>query len=104
MSKKARRSFTKEQKATAVKIIKGSPGKPLSQIAMELGISESALRKWTKQERIDARSDSEGPLSSAEREELRTLRKDNKRLVMERDFLKHAAVYLGGREGSVVLF
>jgi transposase len=47
MSKKTRRFFTTEQKAKAVNIVQQS-GKPVSQVARELGLTESALRQWVK--------------------------------------------------------
>lgn len=42
MSTKPRRQFTPEQKAEAVRIVTQS-GKPISQIAREMGLTESAL-------------------------------------------------------------
>jgi transposase len=44
MSNKPRRQFTPEQKAEAVQIVRQS-GKPTSQIAKEMGLTESVLRK-----------------------------------------------------------
>ena len=44
MTKKPRRYFTNEQRAEAVNIVKQS-GKPVSQVAKEMGLTESALRK-----------------------------------------------------------
>ncbi|MBE9140133.1 transposase [Nodosilinea sp. LEGE 07088] len=52
MSQKPRRTFTDEQKAEAVRIV-GQSGKPVSQVAQEMGLTESALRKWVKQAQID---------------------------------------------------
>ena len=52
MSKKRRMTYTSEQRATAVKIAKESEGKPIGQIASELGVSESSLRKWMRQHEI----------------------------------------------------
>ena len=53
MSKKPRRKFTDEQKSAAVKIVE-ELGKPISQVAREMGLTESALRKWVKQAKIDS--------------------------------------------------
>ena len=64
-----------------------------------MGLTESALRKWVKQARIDRSGDTEGSLTSAERQELTTLRRDLKRVQMERDFLKKAATFFA-RESS----
>jgi transposase len=98
MTQKPRRTFTDEQKAEAVRIV-GQSGKPVSQVAQEMGLTESSLRKWVKQARIDRSGDTEGSLTSAERQELNTLRRDLKRVRMERDFLKKAATFFA-RESS----
>ncbi|NJR71594.1 MAG: IS3 family transposase [Synechococcales cyanobacterium CRU_2_2] len=98
MTKKPRRLFTDEQKAEAVNIVKQS-GKPVSQVAKEMGLTESALRKWVKQSQIDAQPRIEGELTSAEQQELLMLRRELKRVKMERDFLKKAANLL--RKGKL---
>ena len=92
MTKKPRRYFTDEQKAEAVNIVKQS-GKPVSQVAREMGLTESALRKWVKQSQIDAQPRLEGELTSAEQQELVRLRRELKRVTLERDFLKKAAAF-----------
>ncbi len=92
MPQKPRRTFTPEQKAEAVSIVKQS-GQPVSQVAQELGLTESALRKWVKQAAIDQGSGSSGGLTTQERAELMVLRKELKRVQMERDFLKKAATF-----------
>ncbi len=92
MTQKPRRLFTDEQKAEAVRIVHQS-GKPVSQIAKEMGLSESALRRWVQQAQIDHQPNSQGQLTSAERKELIALRRDLKRVQMERDFLKKAATF-----------
>ncbi len=63
-------------------------GNPVSQVARERGLSESALRKWVKQAQIDALAEGQGQLTSAERQALNQLRRELKRVEMERDFLK----------------
>ena len=98
MTKKPRRLFTDEQKAEAVRIATQS-GRPVSQIAQEMGLTASALRQWVKQAQIDHQSDPQGQLTSAERKELITLRRDLKRVQMERDFLKKTATFFA-RENS----
>ncbi|CAA9590594.1 Transposase [uncultured Synechococcales cyanobacterium] len=92
MTQKPRRTFTDEQKAEAVRIV-GQSGKPVSQVAKEMGLTESALRKWVKQAQIDHQDNPQGPLTSVECQELNTLRRDLKRVQMERDFLKKAATF-----------
>lgn len=91
MPPRKRRKFTTEQKATAVEIAKTS-GKPIAQIAQEMDLTESALRQWIKQAQTDHRQDPQGPLTSQERLELQRLRRDLKRVEMERDFLTAGAL------------
>lgn len=65
--------------------------RPIAQLAQELGISDSGLRKWIQQTEIDE-GKREG-LTSAEREELLRLRRENRVLKMERDLLSRAAAF-----------
>jgi transposase-like protein len=65
--------------------------KPIAQIAKELGIAESGLRRWMKQADIDD-GKSEG-LTSDEREELVRLRREKRTLEMEIEILKRASAY-----------
>lgn len=92
MTQKPRRVFTDEQKAEAVRIVHQS-GKPVSQVAKEMGLTESALRKWVKQSQVERQSNPQGQLTTAERKELAELRRELKRVQMERDFLKKAATF-----------
>ncbi len=65
--------------------------KPVSEIAADLGISDSCLRNWIRQADIDGgrRAGS----SSAEREELIALRRETRTLRLENEILKRAAAY-----------
>ena len=92
MSKKPRRKFTPEQKSEAVAIVKQS-GKSVNQVAREMGLTESALRSWVKKAELAEQPVPPGELSSAERQELLHLRRELKRVKMERDFLKKAATF-----------
>lgn len=92
MAKKKRRAFTPEQKAEAVKIVRTS-GKSVGQVAREMGLTETALRNWVRQDEVDRERDPRGPLTTDERAELARLRKELKRVEMERDFLKKAAAF-----------
>lgn len=65
--------------------------KPISQIAKDLGIAESGLRRWMKQADIDE-GKKEG-LSSDERAELVRLRREKRVLEMEVEILKRASAY-----------
>jgi transposase len=87
-----RRTFTKEQKSDAVNLIRTS-GEPVSQIARNLGIHVNTLHRWASQADIDEGKGPEGAYTTAEKAEIRELRRKIKRLEMERDFLKKAAAF-----------
>tara|TARA_R110002072_G_C7605492_1_gene504507 strand:+ start:58 stop:363 length:306 start_codon:yes stop_codon:yes gene_type:complete len=91
MSKRKRRKFTAEQKADAVRLVRevGS----IAQVARDLDLTDSALRQWVKQARIDEGNGPEGALTTEEKEELRRLRREVHVLKQERDFLKKAATF-----------
>ena len=92
MSPKARRRFTEEQKTEAVALVRSS-GQSVYQIARDLDLSETALRRWVQQAEIDEGRGARGALSTEERDELRRLRRENRILTQERDFLKKAAAF-----------
>jgi transposase len=85
-----RRPYPPEFRREAVELYRRS-GKGLQAIADELGIAHETLRLWNRQHDVD-QGRAEG-LTSAEREELRRLRRDVKRLEQERDLLKRAAAF-----------
>ncbi len=82
--------YSKEFKREAVQLLRTS-GRPVPQLAKELGVSQGSLRNWASQHDVDD-GKSEG-LSSQEREELRRLRRENKILSEEREILKKAAAF-----------
>ncbi len=92
MSRRARRAFTTEQKEEAVRLVQAS-GRSVYQVARDLDLTETALRRWVQQAEIDSGQGPSGALSTEQLVELRELRRENKRLRMERDFLKKAAAF-----------
>jgi len=91
-----RRHFTDEFKMEAVALL-ASSGRPLIQIANELGISPSMLRNWRNrqggQNAGSAVFPKPAPTASSVSDpgaEISRLRRENDRLRMERDILKKA--------------
>jgi transposase len=85
-----RRKFDRDFREGAVRIVRES-GRPIAQIARELGINEGTLGNWVAMDRL-AREQAADPqrLSESERAELVRLRRDNAELAMERDVLKRS--------------
>ena len=65
----------------------------VGQVSRDLDLTETALREWVKKDEEGAALPAPGALTAAEREELLRLRKQVKRLEMEREILKKAAAY-----------
>jgi transposase len=92
MARRARRKFSPEFKAETVKLVRES-GKAVGEVARELDLTETALRHWVQQADIDQGKGPEGALTTAEKEELTKLRRENRTLRMERDLLKKWAAF-----------
>jgi transposase len=91
--KLTRRSFDREFKISAVKLVLDS-GKPVKTIAAELGISDNTLFNWKNKYNEDAKNAFPGKgHMKPEEEELRKKDREIARLKMERDILKKAIAY-----------
>jgi transposase len=90
--KRVRRTHTREFKADTVKLVR-SGGRNASQVARELGLSDSLVRTWVAQAEVDAGRGPASALTTAEKEELSHLRREVKVLRMEREILKQAATF-----------
>jgi transposase len=87
-----RRTFSAAYKAEAMRLVSDS-GKSIGVIALELGLGETALRRWVQQAAIDNGHGPTGALTTSERAELVQLRRENQRLRMEREILKKATAF-----------
>lgn len=87
-----RRVFTPEFKAKAVSLCLTGQ-RSIAQVAKDLDLTETALRRWVGQAEVDAGRGAPGALTTAEKDELARLRREVKTLRQERDILKAAATY-----------
>jgi transposase len=91
LGRRVRRQFSNEFIAGAVRLVLDE-GKTVGAVARELDLTPSALGNWVRHARADRTKGRTG-LTTEERAELASLRKDNRELRMERDILKKAAAF-----------
>jgi transposase len=87
--KRARRKYTEDFKRDAVALVT-EQGYKISEAARSLDINDNLLRRWQQQFEAEA---SGVQLNGDEREELVRLRKENRKLRMEKEILKKASQY-----------
>lgn len=87
-----RRQFTPEFKAGAARLVL-QEGRTVAEVARDLDLWESVLHQWVKQAKVDGGKGPAGALSRTEKDELATLRRENRLLKQERDILKKAAAF-----------
>jgi transposase len=75
-------------------------GRTPGELAREFEPSSESIRNWAKQADLDEGRREDGP-TSEEKEELRRLRRENKRLRLEREIFKNAAAWFARETGSV---
>ena len=86
----SRRPYPEEFRERAVQLVR-STDKSIPKIAEEIGVSDQSLRNWVHRAEIES-GERQG-LTTGERKELQELRRENRRLAMERDILKKAAAF-----------
>jgi transposase-like protein len=85
----SRRKFDPEFREGAVRIVRET-GKPIAQIARDLGVHPGTLGNWVAKDR--AEHEGTHGLSTGDVTELKRLRAENAQLRMERDVLKRSVV------------
>lgn len=91
-SKRRRRSFTPEFKSRAVKLVL-KQGMTVAEAARDLDLAESVLHNWVRQQKVDTGQGPTGALTTEERLELASLRKEVRILKEEREILKKATAF-----------
>ena len=88
---KSHAPYPAEFRSEAVRLIRSGQRNP-EQLARDLGCSARAIRHWVRQADLDAGRRHDG-LTTAEREELARLRRENRVLREEREILRKAAAF-----------
>ncbi len=88
--RRRRRAFTDSFKAEVIELCRKGD-RPVAEVARELDLTETAVRRWVHQAEIDAGH--KAGLTSSEHEEVVRLRKEVRVLREERDILKRAAAF-----------
>jgi transposase len=86
----ARRKFTREFKVSAVRLV-NQQGYSIVQAAQSLGVDRGSVRDWVR--RLSSEDGLVPAGDGAVQAELRRLRQENARLLMEREILKKAAAF-----------
>ena len=92
-ARRTRRNYTKEFKSDAVGLVV-EQGYSSAEVGRRLGVSENNVNRWVRQYRDKNENIATDGLTREQLEaELKRLRKENKRLEMEREILKKAAAF-----------
>ncbi|NNN37650.1 IS3 family transposase [Streptomyces sp. S3(2020)] len=87
----APRKYPDELRERAIREVR-TTGRPVAHVAKDLGIHKEALRQWVRQAEAD-HGERDDRLTTAERDELRQLRKENAELKRANEILKAASVF-----------
>jgi transposase-like protein len=89
---KRRRKFSLEFKAEVADLVLRH-NRTVGDVCREMDLVESVVRRWVQQAQVDRGEGPDGAVSTVEREELTRLRREVRRLQMERDILKKATAF-----------
>lgn len=95
---RSRRSYSSEFRRQMVELVRA--GRTPEALSREFEPSAEAIRNWVRQSDLDEGRREDG-LTSAEREELSRLRRENRRLREEREILSKAAAWFARETGSI---
>ncbi len=89
-TRRPRSKFSDRFKRDAVEIVRSSD-RSIAEVARELGIYDSSLGSWVRQDQVN-RGEREG-VSGNDKDRLLELERENPRLRMERELLKRAVAF-----------
>ena len=89
------RRYTEEFKREAVLLVTDQ-GYTQAEAARSLGVNANLLRNW--QRKCTSENQGENPMREADQDELKRLRKEVRRLRMERDILKKATAFFASEK------
>jgi transposase-like protein len=98
MSEKPRK-YSPQFKAEAVQMVLET-GRQAAEVARDLGVNDSTLGNWVRAWRDANPEPEQGELSPVERARVKELEEENRRLRMENEFLKKAAVSSTGQSNA----
>ena len=101
---KTRVPYPAEFRQQMVELVRA--GRKPAELSREFGVTTQTICNWVGQANVDASVPNPSALTSAEREELARLRRENKRLKMERDILAKATAWFAenGEKTSTTSF
>ena len=92
------RRYAPEYKARMVDLVRA--GQSADQLAREFEPSATAIRRWVEQADLDEGRRTNG-LTTAERKEVRELKRELRRVRIERDILAKATAWFAKESGSI---
>ena len=94
--KRTRRTFSPEYKHEAARLVIDT-GRSAAAVARELNINAASLCRWVADEKAAEVGEPDGELSLDERAELKQLRKQNRELQKDNEFLGKAAAFFAAK-------
>lgn len=96
---KVRRPYPEEFKRQMVELVRA--GKTPEELSREFEPTAQSIHTWVSQYERDTGERNDGGLTTAESDELRRLRRENRQLKMERDILSKAAAWFARETGTI---
>lgn len=96
---KSRRPYSSEFRQQMVDLVRS--GRTAEELSREFEPSAESIRNWVRQSAGTPKGDAEQALTAAEHEELLRLRRENRRLLEEREILAKAAAWFARETNTI---